>query len=283
VQPRHHIGATYPNLCFFGIVGHYLSFCVFFRKMGAMSNIWRKTPSNSVELSDRLMTARQVGAYLNVNERTVLKLVSEGALPGVKIGNQWRFRKAMLDAWLDDQMLGVAPQHVNLDDRSRAPRRMLDLASCFEPSHIVPELEATTKIGVIDELAALAGRLGLVRDKNWFVGALIERENIMPSAVGNGVAFLHTMNRHPDQVVRPFMVLGRSLAGVDFDALDGGPTYLFFVLGLKFDELHLPWLTKLAQLFARPEATAALMAAPNAEVIFQSLCQAEKTLFHLQK
>ncbi len=248
-----------------------------------MSNIWRKIPSNSVELSDRLMTARQVGAYLNVNERTVLKLVSEGALPGLKIGNQWRFRKAMLDAWLDDQMLGVAPQHVNLDDRSRAPRRMLDLASCFEPSHIVPELEAITKIGVIDELAALAGRLGLVRDKNWFVGALIERENIMASAVGNGVAFLHTMNRHPDQVVRPFMVLGRSLAGVDFDALDGGPTHLFFVLGLKFDELHLPWLTKLAQLFARPEATAALMAAPNAEVIFQSLCQAEKTLFHLQK
>lgn len=115
--------------------------------------------------------------------------MSEGALPGVKIGNQWRFRKAMLDAWLDDQMLGVVPQHVNLDARTRASRRMLDLASCFQPSHIISELQATTKIGVIEELAALANRLGLVRDKNWFVGALIERENIMPSAVGNGVAF----------------------------------------------------------------------------------------------
>lgn len=203
-------------------------------------------------------------------------------MPGVKIGNQWRFRKAMLDAWLDDQMLGVVPQHVNLDARTRAPRRMLDLASCFQPSHIISELQATTKIGVIEELAALADRLGLVRDKNWFVGALIERENIMPSAVGNGVAFLHTMNRHPDQVVRPFMVLGRSREGVDFDALDGRPTHLFFVLGLKFDELHLPWLAKLAQLFARAEATAALIAAPNAEAIFESLSQAERTLFPSQ-
>lgn len=228
------------------------------------------------------MTARQVAAYLNVNERTVLKLVSEGALPGVKIGNQWRFRKAMLDAWLDDQMLGVAPQHVEIDHRNRVPRRMLDLASCFQPSHIVPELEATTGIGVIEELAAVAGRLGLVRDKNWFVGALIERENIMPSAVGNGVAFLHTMNRHPDQVVRPFMVLGRSRRGVDFDALDGRPTHLFFVLGLKFHELHLPWLAKLAQLLARPEATAALIAAPDAATIFDSLSQAERALFPLQ-
>ena len=153
------------------------------------------------------MTTRQVADYLNVNERTLIKLVSEGALPGVKIGNQWRFRKAMLDAWLDDQMLGVVPKQVDLENRNRAPRRMLDLASCFQPSHIVPQMQAATKIGVMEELADLANRLGLVRDKNWFVGALIERENIMPSAVGNGVAFMHTMNRHPEQVVRPFMAL----------------------------------------------------------------------------
>jgi len=227
------------------------------------------------------MTARQVASYLNVNERTVLKLVSEGALPGVKIGNQWRFRKAMLDAWLDDQMLGVAPQRIELDRRDRAPRRMLDLASCFQPSHIVPELTAMTKIGVIEELADAANRLGLVRDKNWFVGALIERENIMPSAVGNGVAFLHTMNRHPEQVVRPFMVLGRSRSGVDFDSLDGKPTHLVFVLGLKFHELHLPWLVKLAQLFAQPEATAAMLEASSAAAMFDSLCRAERSLFPL--
>lgn len=247
-----------------------------------MSNILRKTGSVAPEPADRLMTARQVAAYLSVNERTVLKLVSDGALPGVKIGNQWRFRKAMLNAWLDDQMLGVVPQHLELEQRNRAPRRMLDLASCFQPNHINPELEATTKIGVIEDLAALANRLGLVRDKNWFVGALIERENIMPSAVGNGVAFLHTMNRHPEQVIRPFMVLGRSRAGVDFDALDGRPTHLFFVLGLKFHELQLPWLAKLAQLFARPEATESLIAAHSPQAIFDSLSQSERTLFPSQ-
>jgi len=228
------------------------------------------------------MTARQVAAYLNVNERTVLKLVSEGALPGVKIGSQWRFRKAMLDAWLDDQMLGVVPQHVELDGRGSAPRRLVDLASCFQPTHVIPELQAKTKIEVIEELAALANHLGLVRDKNWFVGALIQRENIMPSAVGNGVAFMHTMYRHPEQVVRPFMVLGRSRQGVECDALDGKPTHLFFVLGLKFQELQLPWLAKLAQMFARTEAVQALLEAPGPQAIFESLREAERTLFPSQ-
>jgi len=229
-------------------------------------------------MADRLMTVRQLAAYLNLNERTVLKLVSEGELPGVKIGNQWRFRKAMLDAWLDDQMLGVTPRSVDVSRGAPAARRMLNLASCFQPSHIIPELEANTKTAVIEELANLASRLNLVKDKTWFVGALIERENIMPSATGNGLAFLHTLNRHPEHVVKPFMILGRSRGGVDFDALDGKPTHLFFVLGLKYHELHLPWLAKLPQMCSRPETLRTIMAAVTADSIFAALSDAERDL-----
>ncbi len=240
-------------------------------------------PTNASRPSaDRLLTLKELAAYLSVNERTLLKLVSEGEVPGVKIGNQWRFRKAMIDAWLDDQMLGVAPRRFEV--RSPAsPRRMLALESCFQPGHIVPELAATTKLGLVQELATLAGRLGLVTDPSWFADALIERENIMPSAVGNGVAFLHTMYRHPEHVVRPFMVLGRSGRGVDFDALDGKPTHLFFVLGLKYHELHLPWLAKLSQMFARADAVQALLQAPDAESIFEALRGVESNLFPAEK
>ncbi len=228
---------------------------------------------------DRLLTLKEMAAYLSVNERTLLKLVTEGEIPGVKIGNQWRFRKAMIDTWLDDQMLGVAPRRFEVGRPAPAPRRMLALESCFQPSHIVPALAGTTKLAVVQELATLSNQLGLVRDETWFVQALIERENIMPSAVGNGVAFLHTMYRHPEHVVRPFMVLGRSVAGVDFDALDGKLTHLFFVLGLKFHELHLPWLAKLSQMFARTEATQALLEAPDVTAIFEVLCGVERDLF----
>ena len=63
-------------------------------------------------MDDRLMTIKQLASYLKLNERTIAKLVADGALPGAKIGNQWRFRKAMIDTWHDDQMLGVAPRFV---------------------------------------------------------------------------------------------------------------------------------------------------------------------------
>src|SRR5229473_6893831 len=103
-----------------------------------VSNIVRKATEDPSPLTDRLMTVRQLADYLNLNERTVLKLVSESELPGVKIGNQWRFRKTMLDAWLDDQMLGVTPRSVEIPRGAPAARRMINLASCFQPSHIVP-------------------------------------------------------------------------------------------------------------------------------------------------
>lgn len=229
-------------------------------------------------MEDRLLTVRQLAAYLSVNERTVLHLVGEGTLPGVKVGNQWRFRKAMIDTWLDDQALGVTSRSVDKPSPGGSSRQMLELASCFTAEHIIPELAARTKTTIVEELAGLANRLGLVRDQTWFVGALIQRENVMPSATGNGTAFLHTLRRHPEQVTRPFMVLGRSHEGVDFDALDGKPTHLFFVLGLRYDELHLPWLHKLVQMLAREGAVEELLAAEDAEAIYAVLSEAERRL-----
>jgi excisionase family DNA binding protein len=228
-------------------------------------------------MDDRLMTIKQLASYLKLNERTIVKLVADGALPGVKIGNQWRFRKAMIDTWLDDQMLGVAPRLVE-EQEVAVSREMLELSSCFQPEQIIPELQAKTKTSVIEELAGFAARLGLVRDQAWFVGALIQRENIMPSATANGVAFLHTVRRNPQQVVRPFMILGRSHEGVDFDSLDGNPTNLFFVLGLKIEELHLPWLAKLSQMFAVREAVKVVLEAANVESIFHVLVDGERKL-----
>ena len=231
-----------------------------------------------MEASDRLMTVKDLAAYLNLNERTVLKLAADGPLPAVKVGNQWRFRKAMIDAWLDDQMLGLTRRYLEPRRLVTADRLLLDLAHCFAPAHVMPDLAARTKTRVVEELAAHAHALGLVGDRTWFVGALIERENVMPSATGNGVAFLHTLHRNPEQIIRPFMILGRSKGGVDFDALDGRPTHLFFAFGLKYSELHLPWLAKLAQMLAHHEAVETLLAAPDEVAIYEALAAAERQL-----
>ena len=46
---------------------------------------------------DEVMTVREVAAYFRVNQRTVYNLASAGKLPAIKIGKQWRFRKAEIE------------------------------------------------------------------------------------------------------------------------------------------------------------------------------------------
>jgi excisionase family DNA binding protein len=49
------------------------------------------------------LTTEEVLGYLQVNLRTVYRLIDAGKLPAVRVGRQWRFRRSDIDAWLDSQ------------------------------------------------------------------------------------------------------------------------------------------------------------------------------------
>jgi excisionase family DNA binding protein len=55
---------------------------------------------------DMYLTTEEVLEYLQVNLRTVYRLIKAGRIPAVRVGRQWRFRKGDLDAWLDSQRRG---------------------------------------------------------------------------------------------------------------------------------------------------------------------------------
>src|SRR6187397_1260823 len=52
---------------------------------------------------DIFLTTEEVLEYLQVNLRTVYRLIKAGKIPAVRVGRQWRFRKRDIDAWLDTQ------------------------------------------------------------------------------------------------------------------------------------------------------------------------------------
>lgn len=53
--------------------------------------------------TEGFLTTDEVLAYLQVNLRTVYRLIDAGQLPAVRVGRQWRFRRRDIDAWLDSQ------------------------------------------------------------------------------------------------------------------------------------------------------------------------------------
>src|SRR5687768_18309596 len=52
---------------------------------------------------DHFLTTEEVLAYLQVNLRTVYRLIKAGRIPAVRVGRQWRFRRRDIDAWLESQ------------------------------------------------------------------------------------------------------------------------------------------------------------------------------------
>ena len=51
-------------------------------------------------MPEQLLTLEQVAEYLNVDKFTVYRLLAEKELPAFKVGNQWRFKRRMLENWL---------------------------------------------------------------------------------------------------------------------------------------------------------------------------------------
>ncbi len=55
-------------------------------------------------MQDVLLTTEQIANYLKIDKFTVYRLVAQKRLPAFKVGNQWRFKKELLEAWLRKNM-----------------------------------------------------------------------------------------------------------------------------------------------------------------------------------
>jgi excisionase family DNA binding protein len=208
----------------------------------------------------QLLTMHELATYLHLDEQTVGKLVSAGKIPSLQVDRQWRFKRQAIDQWIEEQLVGDDESFVDVPDGMKLP-----LEDLLPDQAIIPNLRSGNPIGVIEELAARAYTNGWLTDKPWFVGAVVERESLASTAMEGGVAFLHTRAKDKGKIGRPFIVVGRSWEGIPFGAVDGNPTYLFFLLGLKYDRLHLPILGRLARALRNPATIAKLrsMSSPD--------------------
>ncbi len=54
-------------------------------------------------MTDEILTIKEVAEYLKLAEKTAYCLVAEGKLPGFKVGGSWRFNKAEINRWIEQQ------------------------------------------------------------------------------------------------------------------------------------------------------------------------------------
>lgn len=128
----------------------------------------------------------------------------------------------------------------------------MKLSKFCDENLITFDLKATTKEQVIEELVELAAKSPLVKDGDELLRDIIHRENMVTTGIGYGVAFPHAKTKATKGIVIAF---GRSEKGIDFEAMDKKPVYVFFLIAAPEDAIgaHLNVMARLSYIMKSPE------------------------------
>lgn len=74
-----------------------------------------------VVVTREVMDIRQAADYLGISADTLYRYASEGFVPAFKLGNRWRFRKSLLDGWMDEKS-GVSAAPVQVEKKKPVVR-----------------------------------------------------------------------------------------------------------------------------------------------------------------
>jgi fructose-specific phosphotransferase system IIA component len=148
------------------------------------------------------------------------------------------------------------------------------LTELLTPARIRVPLAARTKAEVLEELVGVLTDAGVVADGETVLRAVRRREAELSTAIGSGVAIPHGK---AEGVQTLAMAAGVAADGVDFDALDGQPVRLFFLLvgPESAAGLHVKALSRISRLVRREDTRAELAAADSPEAFMAVVTAAE--------
>ena len=148
----------------------------------------------------------------------------------------------------------------------------MKIAEFLREDLVFPSLASSDKAGVLEELSAGIARAVPGVQARKLADVLAEREKLGSTGVGEGVAIPHGKLPAVPGLIAAF---GRSLNGVEFAAIDGKPTNLFFVLFAPENSagLHLKALARISRLFKQPQLRQEVMNAHTAGGIYRLIVE----------
>jgi PTS system nitrogen regulatory IIA component len=221
----------------------------------------------------RLLTVAEVGDYLQLNPRTVLKMAQTGELPAVKIARQWRFRPELLERWLDSQMALMPTQSAEATEAAD-----IELSDVLYTSPGLLSISAGNRLAALREIVARLVEEKKIAGVEPFLHMLYEREAMLSTGIGNGVAIPHARRVLGGFFPEPMVALARSADGIDWSSVDGVPVHLILVLAAPTDATHLRLLSRISRLLHVPEMMPRVLEAQTADQVAAAIGEIEHAL-----
>jgi PTS system nitrogen regulatory IIA component len=184
-----------------------------------------------------IMTVEEVAQYLRVSERTVYEWAQKGEIPSGKIGTSWRFKRGEIERWVNQRLARGG---------RTASVQPFKIGDALDPDRVVIIDEALKEPALRLMIDVLA-RSSRIRDRNELARAIFEREQLMSTGIGFGVAVPHVRLGSVTDLV---MALGASRRNItDYESLDGKPVRIICMVAAGQNQ-HADYLRALAAVSA---------------------------------
>ena len=150
----------------------------------------------------------------------------------------------------------------------------MKLLDIMKKDSIIPTLTSTTKKDALRELIDPLGQQDKKVNKEELLRVILEREDLGSTGIGEGIAIPHGKLKGINKLLVSF---GRSLKGIDFQAMDGNPVRLFFLLVAPENSagIHLKALARIARLLKDTTFRKNLLAAKSREELFGIIAEGD--------
>lgn len=207
------------------------------------------------------ISVKDAAELLKVSEKTIYRWIRQGVIPTLRLQGQYRFDRVELEGWARHNRIGAtfagtAPPEAEED---------VPLVRAVQLGGIHYKIEGDTPEALYAQVAELFpfGPRLAPTFKETLKATLLEREALVSTGIGHGIALPHP--RHPRD-----WGLGQPAVGifflehpVDFQALDGQPVFVLFVILCATVKGHLKMLSRVSHLVSRPEMREYLRGEPN--------------------
>jgi len=197
-------------------------------------------------MAKKFLGKAETAKLLRVSERVVQEMINTEIFVTKLMGKSVKIDADSLNEWMENLS--------ESEEKLLALRRVIcHFEEYMRPENIFLDFNADNKYEAIRILSEKAKDLKLVRDARWLYEVVVAREELISTAIGNGVALLHPRHLHPSKIKSPSILFGRAVDGIDFDAPDNKPVHIFFMLLLHNDKQHLFSLSYISKLIVNPD------------------------------
>jgi nitrogen PTS system EIIA component len=222
-----------------------------------------------------MLDVKEVAKLLTVSEKTVYRWIGKNEIPAYKIGDSYRFNRVELLEWATAHKIKVSYQI--FDETLEIGASMPSLTEAINSGGIHYRIPGTDRESVLKAIVDII-HLPDDIDRDFLLGALLARENLGTTAIGEGIAIPHVRNPIIFHVNKPLLALCFLEQPIDFNALDGKPVDTVFTIVTHTVRSHLHLLSRLGYALHQDDVRAIINGSSSRQQILDALGRFEEAL-----